>query len=189
MDRQLKGTGGEQVTTDDAFVARLGSDGRRIWTHRVVRPGFQVAHDIRPFPDGSLLVVGYGFVEERNNIDAFALRILESGRVIWEHTFGGKTYDRANHGLVFADGSSVIVGYSQRLGAADEETGWDLVIYRLDPEGIPVWSRRFGGEGYEFGRGIAGEARDIWVVGHTSSGRSGSSVLLIRTDLTTPDRE
>ncbi len=66
----------------------------------------------------------------------------------------------------------VIVGYSQRPGAVDEENGWDLVIYHLSLEGAPISSHRFGGEGFEFGRSVAGEDKDLWIVG----------VLLVRMD-------
>lgn len=172
----------EKIDSFDSFVARLGPDGKRLWTHRERRPGLQVAHDIRSSPDGSVLVVGYGFVNDKQGIDAFALRLSSAGETIFEKTFGGETYDRANHAQILADGSIVIVGYSQRPGAMDEEHGWDLVTYHLGRDGAPVSSHRFGGDGYEYGRSVAGEDKDLWLVGHTSSGRQGSSVLLIRMD-------
>jgi hypothetical protein len=50
----------------------------------------------------------------------------------------------------------------------------------------PISSHRFGGEGFEFGRSVAGVDKDLWIVGHTSSGREGSSVFLVRMDFTAP---
>jgi hypothetical protein len=166
----------------DSFVVRLGPDGKRRWIHREKRPGLQVAHDIRAYRDGTFLVVGYGYLDSPRGINGFALRLSSAGKVLWERTFGGTTYDRANHAQILADDSAAIVGYSQRPGAVDEETGWDLVTYRLSPEGSQMALSRFGGEGFEFGRSIAGVMNDLWVVGHTSSGRVGSSVFLVRLD-------
>jgi hypothetical protein len=169
----------------DSFVARLDAGGKRLWFHRVKQPGLQVAHDIRAYPDGTLLVVGYGYVNQQRGIDAFALRLSPSGKIAWERHFGGSTYDRANHAQILADGSAVIVGYTQRPGAVDEESGWDLIGYRLDAAGVEMSSNRFGGDGFEFGRSVAGVLNDVWLVGHTSTGRAGSSVLVVRLDFTT----
>jgi hypothetical protein len=178
----IAGMTGETHETSDAFVSRLGSDGRRLWTRRIERPGFGVAHDLHRLANGDLLAIGYAHVDARRGIDGFAMRITTDGRVVWERTFGGSTYDRVNHAQVFADGSSMVVGYSQRPGAVDEETHWDLALYALDPAGHAVWSGRFGGDGVEFGRMVAGPPHDLWVIGHSSSGRAGSGVYLVRLD-------
>jgi hypothetical protein len=182
----IGGMGGGVAGTDstfDAFVTRLGPDGRRLWHHETRRPGFQVVHDLRGGGDGTYVAYGYGHVDDRQGIDGFALRMRDDGRVVRETTFGGTTYDRANHAEPFADGSAAVVGYSQRPGATDDEEHWDMVVYALDPAGEPVWSGRFGGAGVEFGRGIGGTMDDLWVVGHTTSGRPGSALLLVRLDL------
>jgi hypothetical protein len=173
----------EKPESYDGFVTRLAPDGHRLWSHPISGEGFQVVHDIRRFSDGTFFVVGYGYVNAEQYIDGLVLRINDEGKEIYRHTFGGPTYDRTNHAQVFDNGSAVVIGYTQRPGAKDEETGWDLVLYVLDPHGNPVWSGRFGGEGYEFGRSVAGSADNLWAVGHTSTGRNGSSVFVIRLDV------
>lgn len=180
----IAGMAGTTHDESDAFVVRLDAAGKPAWVHREERPGFQVAHDIRPMRDGSWLVTGYGFVSAKQHIDGFAMRITPQGRVLRESQFGGATYDRANHAEVFDDGSAVVVGYTQRTGATDEDGWWDMVVYAIDAQGRPVWTQRFGGAGVEFGRSVAGTQDDVWVVGHTSTGRVGSSVLLVRLDVT-----
>jgi hypothetical protein len=179
-------TGKEAPETFDSFITRLGPDGEPVWTYRVRRPGLQVVHDLKAYPDGSFLAIGYGYVDEKRHIDVSVLRLSATGQARYERSFGGPTYDRANHGLVLEDGSIAVVGYSQRPGSPDEEHGWDLVAYRLTPQGSPMSELRFGGTGFEFGRGIAGGIGDTWVVGHTSTGRSGSSIFLVRLDYSKP---
>jgi hypothetical protein len=179
----IAGMAGATHEESDAFVVKLDAAGRPAWTHRERRAGFQVAHDVRPLAGGGLLVTGYGFVSAKQHIDGFALRMTGAGRVLRETSFGGPTYDRANHSEAFDDGSAVVVGYSQRPGATDEDGWWDLVVHVLDPTGRATWTQRFGGQGVEFGRGVGGTADDVWIVGHTSTGREGSSVLLVRLEL------
>jgi hypothetical protein len=176
-------SGKKEPKSYDGFVMRLAADGHRVWNHPIAGDGLQVVHDIRRFADSSFFVVGYGYVNAAQYMDGFVLQIKEDGKEIFHRTFGGPTYDRVNHSQIFANGSSVVIGYTQRPGAKDEETGWDLVLYSLDAKGNPVWSARFGGEGYEFGRSVAGTADNLWAVGHTSTGRNGSSLFVIRLDV------
>jgi hypothetical protein len=181
----MGGGAGRDDRTYDAFVSRLGPDGRRVWHVEPKRPGFQVVHDAEPGDaDGEVVLYGYGHLDPRQGIDGLCMVLRPDGKVARETTFGGATYDRANHAQRFADGSSAVVGYTQRPGATDDEHLWDMVVYALAPGGEPVWSARFGGAGVEFGRGIAGTPEDLWVVGHTTTGRAGSAVMLVRLDLT-----
>ncbi len=178
----IAGMSGARHEESDAFVTRLGPDGQRVWNRTLERPGFGVAHDMHVAPNGELLIYGYAFVDSARGIDGFALRMNDRGEIVDESTFGGSTYDRANHAETFVDGSAVVVGYTQRPGATNEDDAWDLVIHALDTRGRPQWSGRFGGPGIEFGRSIAGSPEDLWIVGHTTTEREGSSVLLIRLD-------
>lgn len=176
----------------DLLVARLGAGGELLWKRQPERPGFQVAYDVQRHPDGGYLVVGYGLPPGRpagsGDLDAYALRLTDEGKTVFESTFGGPTYDRATHARVLEGGEAAVVGYTQRPGAVDEEHGWDLVFYLLDTAGELSTRLRFGGTGFEYGRSIAGEAGDLWLVGHSSSDRSegdqGSSVFLVRLDVT-----
>lgn len=166
------------------FVARLGPDGRERWVHRGSNPGFQIGYHVEPWGDGTWLVIGYGSGGPARDRDGQLLRFADDGRVLWRRTIGGATYDRLDHARVFADGSLVALGYTQRPGAANDEERWDLVVHALDPRGNRTWTGRFGGDGVEFARGLAGTADDLWLVGHTTTGRAESRVLLVRLDVT-----
>jgi hypothetical protein len=168
----------------DSFIGRLDAEGKRVWWRQPRRAGFQVVHDIRPLAAGTLLAIGYGHVNRKQGIDGVAQRFTADGKFAVEENFGGPTYDRSNHGLILDDGSIAVIGYTQRPGATDEEHEWDMVVYRLDSAARLRSALRFGGAGVEFGRGIAGTLNDVWVAGHTSTGRNGSSILLVRLDYT-----
>ncbi len=180
----LSGMTGPGEKEASAFVACLDSGGKEIWRVLQPKPGFGVAHGIAPLPDGKFLVTGYDMPDAAKGADGFAFVVDQNGHVQAKGTFGGKGNDRALHAATFADGSSVVVGYSQAEGARDGMSGWDLTLYALGPNCENTWTGRFGGPGPEMGRAIAGTARDLWVVGQTSLLRpSGSGLYLIRLDV------
>jgi hypothetical protein len=172
---------GEQRETSDGFVIRIDAKGHKVWSHSISGPGFQVGYHLQPFPDGSFLVIGYGGTEKTKDHEAYVLRITAEGKVRYHKTFGGPTHDRATNGLILQNDSLIVVGQTQRSGAADEDSGWDMIVYAIDAEGTPISSARYGGEGVEFGRAVKGEAQNLWIIGHTTS-QKGSNVLMIRMD-------
>src|SRR6185436_2829891 len=111
----------DHIESFDWFVTRLDPQGHRVWAVTERQPGLQVAHDIRTGRDGTFIVYGYGHVNTRQGIDGFAKRVRADGSIAGTARFGGETYDRANHAQAFDDGSSIVVGYTQRPGASDEE--------------------------------------------------------------------
>ena len=167
-----------------AFVARLAHDGRQVWRREVAEIGLGVAHDVHLTPTGDLLAYGYATAKGRHDPDGFVAHLSAAGEISSVQTFGGPTADRALHARCFDDGSAMIVGYSQRSGAGNPDALWDLCLWKLDRAGKPVWTDRFGGEQVEFGRAIAGEPKDLWIVGHTASAGAASKLYLIRMSAT-----
>lgn len=178
----IAGMSGKEHDTCDAFATRLSKTGEPLWTRSVARPGFDVAHDIQPCANGDVLVYGYSFVDAARDGDAFVRRLTPDGDVVFERTFGGPSVDRAIHAHVFADGSSVLIGHSRPQHGPGED--WDLAVHALDSTGRPRWTGRFGSPAVEFGRGIAGTADDLWIVGHTATfDETKSNVYLVRLDV------
>jgi hypothetical protein len=177
----IVGGEGEQRETSDGFVIRIDAKGRKVWSHPISGPGFQVGYHLQPFRDDSFLVIGYGGTEKTKDHQAYVLRITAEGKVRYHKTFGGSTHDRATNALILANDSLIVVGQTQRAGVADEDSGWDMIVYALNAEGTPISSTRYGGEGVEFGRAVKGEAQNLWIIGHTTS-PNGSNVLMVRMD-------
>jgi hypothetical protein len=174
---------GEQRETSDGFVARVAADGRKLWQHSIGGAGFQVGYHLQPFQDGSYLVIGYGALNQKTDHDCYVLKITGEGKILYDKAFGGPTHDRATNALILENRSLIVVGQSQRSGAPDEDSGWDMIMYALDSKGEPVWSARYGGEGVEFGRAVKGATDKLWMIGHTTSkDQSTSNVLMIRMD-------
>jgi hypothetical protein len=174
---------GEARETSDGFVVRVDANGRKLWQHPIGGDGFQVGYHLQQFQDGTFLVIGYGATNNRTDHDAYIMRITPEGRILYHKNFGGPTHDRATNALILENDALIVVGQTQRPGAAEEDSGWDMIIYATDSKSDPVWSARYGGEGVEFGRAVKGAKDKLWIIGHTTSAdQTSSSVLLIRMD-------
>ncbi len=108
--------------------------------------------------DGGFFLVGATQSEDgdvplnRGNFDAWAMRISESGTVLWSRTYGGTNDDRFRSAMLTSEGQLICVGYSwsddgdiaSNDGLADawiariDQSNGDLIEYVL-----------FGGTGYE----------------------------------------
>jgi hypothetical protein len=174
---------GEQRDTSDGLVVRIDAKGRKLWQHAIGGPGFQVGYHLQPFSDGSILVIGYGATNKGTDHDAYVLRLTAEGKLLYHKNFGGPTHDRATNALILENNALIVVGQTQRPGAPDDDSGWDMILYALDPNSDPVWSARYGGEGVEFGRAVKGAKDKLWIIGHTTSkDQTTSNVLMIRMD-------
>jgi hypothetical protein len=178
----IAGYQGDQRDASDGFVFRIDAVRRKTWTHLIGGNGYQVGYHMQPFRDGSYLVIGYGAFENRPDHQAYVLKLSPDGKPVYQKTFGGPTHDRATNALILENETVIIAGQTQRAGAQEEDTGWDMILYALDRSGSPVWSGRHGGSGVEFGRAVKGDPQNLWIIGHTTSEQSGSNVLMIRMD-------
>ena len=69
----------------------------------------------------------------------------ESGDSLWSHTFGGGGYDVCYDVKQIADGGYVLAGRTASFGAGNE----DFYLVKTDAGGNSLWSRTYGGSGYE----------------------------------------
>ena len=92
--------------------------------------------------------------------------------MLWERALGDSVVDRGVQAAWFADGSSIVIGYSKpRSPDIDGEPIWTTKLYGLDRTGAPIWTLPIGGPGRESGRWIAEWHNDFWVVAPGPDGR------------------
>jgi hypothetical protein len=64
---------------------------------------------------------------------------------LWARTFGGALAEEANSFVQTADGGYVLAGYTYSFGAGNE----DVWLVKTNANGDSVWSRTYGGPGFE----------------------------------------
>lgn len=104
----------------------------------------------------------------------------EAPATLWTQTFGGSDWDSGESVEQTADGSFVQLGYTKSFGAGN----YDFWLIKTDADGKEIWSRTFGGSGYDRGYSLEKTADGGFILlGETQSYGAGSADFwLIKTD-------
>ncbi|MCF6285597.1 MAG: hypothetical protein L3K26_10455, partial [Candidatus Hydrogenedentes bacterium] len=144
----------------------------------------QQAFDVVETPEGGYLIAGQTDTGSANGVDAYLLKVDDSGKVRWEQAFGGAGEARANAVVALRDAGFAFAGRSDSPGT---HGGTDAYIVTVDANGQNPVTSWYGGAGDEEAFGLI-EASDgtLVVVGDTatSGGKSVNAfVLKLNTDL------
>jgi len=111
---------------------------------------------------------------------ALLIPLTAGAQISFERTYGGFFDDDGYSVTQTNDGGYIIVGYTYSFGASLT----DVYLIRTDEVGDTLWTRMFGGPGYDDGYSVAQTSYGGYVVtGYTGSfGAGGPDVYLIKTD-------
>jgi len=107
--------------------------------------------------------------------------LAQAPDTMWTKTFGGSEIDGGNSVRQTTDGGYIIAGVTASFGAGSQ----DNCLIKTDEYGDTMWTKTFGGAGFDFGGFDVRQTSDggYILVGVTwSSGSGGSDVYLVRTD-------
>ena len=158
--------------TGDVFVAKLGSDGTHIWSHKFGDDMYQVASSVVFDASGNVIVAGefYGTIDLGGGVltcagglDVFVAKLGSDGTHVWSNAFG----DGADQclGAIATDVSSNVVVTGDFDGTIDFGGGVltsagnrDIFIAKFESDGAHLWSRRFGDGASQFPWDVAIDA-------------------------------
>ncbi len=163
----------------DLWLVKLDSNGDSLWSKTYGGNERDAGISVQEMLDNKIMVMGYteSFTGSR---DIWILITDSEGDVIRASTFGGSSTEYG-HILNFTnDGNYIITGYTESFGAG----GWDLLILKVDGEGIEIWSKTYGGQLKDFGQYIYQDQSGGYVcIGITESfGAGGSDAWVLWTD-------
>ncbi len=96
----------------------------------------------------------------------------------WERTYGGSSYDGGFSVQQTTDGGYVVAGRTFSFG-----NGWQAYLVKTNASGDTLWTRNFGGTGYDEGYSIQQTQDGGYVVaGFTNSFGDNNQVYLVKTN-------
>jgi outer membrane protein assembly factor BamB len=140
----IAGFTGNNPVAMNFFFLRINKDGRELWRRTIAGDRFDVAHDVLRLADGGFVISGYTSSFSPGDHDGFLMRLSAEGRMLWMKTYGDAGDDRILHVAQLDDEGFALVGYSN----------WDMVVWRVDPNGDLMWSYRDGGSLPDVGKDI-----------------------------------
>ena len=161
----------------DFWAVRLDASGELLWERSFGGSEIDIAFSAVKTPDGNYVIAGDtrsndGDVTEFNgNADVWVIKINDQGGLLWQKTLGGTGFDSAR--AVVATTNGLAITGSSRSNDIDvtENAGQnDIWIALLDTDGNLQDQRSIGGDGIDFGLGIASNNQGaIIIAGETQS--------------------
>jgi hypothetical protein len=166
---------GEEILNgfNSLFLCKLAPDVSFMWVHtfRGINNGLRTSIAIDS--NSNILVVGTIYT------DAFLYKYDSNGDSLWEYTFGGSGQDSCNCVTVDANDNIYIAGYFESTvdfdpGPSTNEhlssRGFDAYLSKFDSSGKYLWTRTWGGRGWDKANGIAFDSNGyIYVTGEFCS--------------------
>jgi uncharacterized delta-60 repeat protein len=111
------------------------------WEHTFGGALQDKAYGMASLPDDGLIVVGNSRSQQSLEYNAWILRLSRNGKLVWERSFGGTRSDQVYAVASTQDGGVAVAGHTRSKGAGKS----DIWVLRLDPNGMLLWERTFGG--------------------------------------------
>ena len=162
----------------DFWVIKITDKGDLVWQNSFGGTGIDKAWDIAKTNDNGYVITGNTFSTDtdvtKNNgaSDVWLVKINDSGKMLWEKTYGGLEFDAARSVNLTKEEGFIIAGNSKSNNAdVDENFGEnDLWLMKIDKEGSLVWQKSFGGTDLDYAfDAIENNDKSIVLVGETAS--------------------
>ncbi|MBN2894058.1 MAG: caspase family protein [Bacteroidales bacterium] len=131
----------EDMGFEDVWIFKINSKGDVVWEQNNGGGGTDIASDIIATKDGGYLVLANTSSKGAGWIDIWVLKIDETGKILWDKTYGGSQNDDAYNIIQDNENSYIIAGSTKSKGVSD----WDYWIIDIDKDGNIIWDETFGG--------------------------------------------
>lgn len=172
----------------DVVVIKLKNDGSIDFTSVLGGSYVDVGKSIISEEDGSCIVAGYTAsidgdlgAKRHGFFDAFAVKIDGNGTIVWKGVYGGTSDDLAQSIVKVEDGSYAIAGHTEsndgdfsglaKTGSA--AASQDAFVIKINSDGSLRWSKLFGGNGDDFGKGLAVSPTGLLALAGYTNSKSG----------------
>ena len=166
----------------DIYLLRINENGEKLWDKRYIFTSsapydsiYEEAYSIIAAPDSGYFLTGsmHGYSNCCGKI--FLMKVSETGDSLWTKIYN----PGAGFSLLITNDGNIAIG-----GTSYGSTSDDMTIIKTDLEGNKIWSKIYGGTGYEYGSMMVTTTDDGYAItGITESKGAGSQdVYLVRTN-------
>ncbi len=129
----------------DGLFVKVTETGIVEWWHSYGHDSYDAFSSIAGTADGGYIIAGRSYVSASQSMDLYIVRTTALGDTIWTRRIGGPSEDIAVSAFE-VEGGFIVGGQTRSYGAGND----DLSLVKLDANGVQLWSRTYGGSGYDW---------------------------------------
>ncbi len=150
----------------DVYLIKTDSSGDTLWTKAYGGWDWEIGWSVQETSDGGYVIAGTTHSFGEGDLDVYLLKTDANGDTLWTKTFGGAEADRAYSITQTAEDGYLIAGITRSFGV--DET--DVYLIKTDAGGDSLWTRTYGGIGYDVGLSIRQTSNGRFIItGFTNS--------------------
>lgn len=150
-----------------------------LWTRTYGGAGNDMGYSVRQTMDGGFIIGGWTRSFGAGGSDMYLIKVDAVGNLEWEKTYGGADDETGWSSIQTADGGYVIAGHTYSFGPGNA----DVYLVRTDTLGDTLWTKAYGGDGYDYSYSLCKTLDNGFVLaGRSSSFGQGDDVYIIKTD-------
>ncbi len=135
---------------DDAWLVKINASGGVLWNTTFGGTEHDVAHSVQQTTDGGFIIAGYTESFGSGWQDAWVIKTDDQGKMMWQKTIGGESYDVAWEIQQIHDEGYILVGTTD----SNENRNQQILLARLDASADLVWMNTFGDDGHARGYSV-----------------------------------
>jgi len=165
------------------YLIKTDSDGNTLWTKTFGDDGFFKYTEFysgQQTSDGGYVIAGYTTCYGAGGYDVYLIKTDSNGDTLWTNTYGGSGADQGWSVQQTTDGGYIVAGFTESYAIGN----LDVYLVKTDSNGDTLWTKTYGGAGYEKGF----SARQTSDGGYIVGGYTGTAdmysrdMYLIKTD-------
>lgn len=157
------------------YVVDTDKEGERLRTRRYGGEDDDILYDILKTDGGYLMVGSSESFRDDYGFDAYAVKVDETGKVLWQKIYGWG-YDESAYAVAQAkDGGFMLVGITK----SNRDKRDEVYVVRIDKNGKMLWQSTYGGRYDEIGFDIVADGDGYVITGMTESNTNGREDLYL----------
>lgn len=170
--------GGPNTGKEDAFVSKLDTQGKLVWTSQLGTSSEDVCFGVSPDGLGNVYISGStkGSLGGPNagDRDAFVSKFDSQGNLLWTQQMGTSSWDESSSVLVDGRGNVYISGRTFGSLSGPNAGSMDAFVSKFDPQGKLLWTRQFGTPGSDASLDISADGPgNVYISGRTKGSLGG----------------